>query len=69
MIVQEVTRMIAKVRGHSVERCNDKCQCYPLALEIVTYVTNALDDDRNALAEKLYEAKNELMNLKRFVGE
>jgi hypothetical protein len=33
-LTTQVTHMIAKVRGHDPERCNERCQCRLLAADI-----------------------------------
>lgn len=68
-LINEIADKIAKVRGHDRAKCNDKCQCYPLALEIVALLDQHYADDRNRLSQMLMERTDELNRLKRLVGE
>lgn len=68
-MTETIADKIAKVRGHDRAKCNDKCQCYPLALEIVALLEHHHADDRNRLSEMLMERTDELNRLKRLVGE
>jgi hypothetical protein len=51
-LIEEIANRIASVRGHNLQKCNERCQCYPLALEIVALVDRTYADDRNRLSEK-----------------
>lgn len=68
-LIPTIAQKIASVRGHNLGKCNDKCQCYPLALEIVALLEQHHADDRNRLSEMLMERTDELNRLKRLVGE
>lgn len=68
-LINEIANRIARVRGHDRAKCNDKCQCYPLALDIVALLEQHHADDRNRLSEMLMERTDELNRLKRLVGE
>lgn len=68
-LIPTIAEKIARARGHDLSRCNDKCQCYPLALEIVALFEQSYADDRNRLSQMLMERTDELNRLKRLVGE
>lgn len=68
-MTETIAEKIAKVRGHDRAKCNHKCQCYPLALEIVALLEQHHADDRNRLSGMLMERTDELNRLRRLVGE
>jgi len=68
-LIPTIAEKIARARGHNLSRCNDKCQCYALALEIVALFEQTYADDRNRLSQMLMERTDELNRLKRLVGE
>jgi hypothetical protein len=69
MLIDQIAEMIAKERGHRRDLCNDKCHCFRLAWEIVGVTEAAHAADRNRLAEMLADRTDELIRLKRLVGE
>jgi len=69
MLIDQISEMIAKTRGHRRELCNDKCQCYKLAGEIITLAEQQYAAEHNRLAEKLDDTTTELQQLRRFIGE
>lgn len=69
MLTEDVRDMIAKARGHNPDRCNDKCQCYALALNIMVRVQSHIETRENELLEKLNERTDKLLRLQRLVGE
>lgn len=68
-LIPAIADMIAASRNHNRHHCNDKCQCYALALEIVALFEQSYADDRNRLSQMLMERTDELNRLKRLVGE
>jgi hypothetical protein len=69
VLIEDVTDMIAKARGHDPAKCNDKCQCYRLALDIMIRVRLGIETRENELLEKLNERTDKLLQLQRLVGE
>ena len=69
MLIDQIAEMIAKERGHNRALCNDKCNCFKLACDIVALTEAAQAADRNRLAEMLADRTDELIRLKRLVGE
>jgi hypothetical protein len=68
-MIDEVTNMIAKVRNHNPELCNEKCQCRPLAAQIILLIQQHHANDQNRLTEMLADRTDELIRLKRLVGD
>jgi hypothetical protein len=68
-LINDIADKIAHVRGHDRAKCNDKCQCYPLALDIVSLFERTYSDDRNRLTQMLADRTDELIRLKRLVGD
>lgn len=68
-LINQIAEMIAKERGHDRALCNDRCHCYRLALSIVAVVQQEYATDYNRMAEKLADRTDELIRLKRLVGE
>lgn len=68
-LINEIANKIAHVRGHDRAKCNKKCQCYPLALDIVAHIERTYAIERNRLTEMLADRTDELIRLKRLVGE
>jgi hypothetical protein len=69
MLVEQIAEMIAKERGHKRELCNDKCRCLRLAYDIAYLAQLVHSEERNRLAEMLADRTDELIRLKRLVGE
>lgn len=68
-MINEIADMIAEVRGHDRAKCNAKCQCYPLAIDIVALFYRTYDEERNRLSEALADRTDELVRLRRLVGD
>jgi hypothetical protein len=60
-LINDIADKIAHVRGHDRAKCNDKCQCYPLALDIVSLFERTYSDDRNRLTQMLADRTDELI--------
>lgn len=69
MLVEQIAEMIAKERGHKRELCNDKCRCLRLAYDIAYLAQLVHAADRNRLSQMLMERTDELIRLRRLVGE
>jgi hypothetical protein len=69
MLIDQITEMIAKERGHRRDLCNDKCHCFRLAWEIVGVTERAYAANLNELTEMLADRTDELIRLKRLVGD
>ena len=68
-LINDIADKIAHVRGHDRAKCNDKCQCYPLALDIVSLFERTYALEHNRLTEMLADRTDELIRLKRLVGD
>lgn len=69
MLIDQITEMIAKERGHNRALCNDKCNCFKLACDIVALTEIAHAARLNATQELLDQRTTENQRLRRFVGE
>ena len=69
MLTDQIAEMIAKDRGHRRDLCNDKCQCFRLAGDIIALTEVAHAKEHNRLAEMLADRTDELIRMKRLVGE
>lgn len=67
--VEFIRDMIAEARGHDPAKCNEKCQCYALALNIMARIRMDLGQRENELLEMLNERTAKLLQLQRLVGE
>jgi hypothetical protein len=69
-VTQQVTGIIAGIRGHKPEKCKpDTCQCMAAAEEIVQLLQHKHAERVDELTEKLFDAREAIRSYKQFFGE